>query len=380
MSTPAAKKRSRPADLRLAGMHAGRPLTGPETLHIDITNGCNTNCVTCWDHSPHLRLPRLSEWKRQRADAAAVAELLTDTAELGGLRAVILSGMGEPFTHPDIYAMIEEVKRRGLHLTIITNLVPADAAKVVALGVDQLLIGLHAASEEAYRAFHPSFRSDEWSRVQAMLAAFCAAGRRYKHVHVICRTNAHELVEMVRQGARAQAEQVNFKLASLHGGTEAVALLPEQRRMLETGGIAAALAEAAALGVKTNLDVLAAQLAAGGDDTAPIDEIGCFMGYAYSRVLVDGTVLFCCNPEVRVGSLADGETMSELWDGPAWNALRARMRRGAYLPSCRQCGKFNQNVQLSRRFGELYGEARLREVTGRPPASGPSADANEEAP
>lgn len=363
-SDPSGRPGKRRVDLRLLGMHSGRPLVGPETLHIDVTNGCNTNCVTCWDHSPHLRLPRLSEWKRQRIDAAAVTELLGDAAELGGLRAVILSGMGEPFTHPDIYEMIAEVKRRGLHLSIITNLVPADAGRVIELGVDQLLIGMHAATEAAYRAFHPSFQSDEWSRVLAMLAQFAQAQRRFKHVHVICRTNAHELTEMVRLAARFPAEQVNFKLASLHGGTEAVRITAEQRARLADEWLPSAQREAETLGVRTNLDVLSQQLLAGEADTAPIAEVGCFMGYAYSRVLVDGTVLYCCNPEVRVGALSAGDSLSSLWDGPAWNALRDRFRRGDYLPSCGQCGKFNQNVQLSRRFAETYGEARRREVTG----------------
>src|SRR5690606_8183425 len=32
---------------------SGLPL-GPQTVHIDVTNACNVDCVTCWDHSPHL--------------------------------------------------------------------------------------------------------------------------------------------------------------------------------------------------------------------------------------------------------------------------------------------------------------------------------------
>src|SRR5262245_45478242 len=114
-------------DLRLAGIDAGQVLTGPETVHIDITNGCNTNCITCWDHSPLLTNKRESRWKRQRVDASYVENLLDDVQSLGGLRAIILSGMGEPFSHPDIYRMIAAVKSRGLHLTIITNLVLARA-------------------------------------------------------------------------------------------------------------------------------------------------------------------------------------------------------------------------------------------------------------
>src|SRR5262245_45740497 len=102
----------------LEGIRAERPIAGPQTLHIDITNGCNTNCITCWDHSPFLKIGRSNAWKRQRADAAAVEGLLDDVIGLGGLKAVIVSGMGEPFTHPDVYRILAAVKDRGLHLTV----------------------------------------------------------------------------------------------------------------------------------------------------------------------------------------------------------------------------------------------------------------------
>jgi len=349
----------------LAAIDAGRPERGPETIHVDVTNGCNTNCITCWDHSPLLARPRPAAWKRRRVEPADVEALLDDVLGLGGLRAVILSGMGDPFVHPDIYRLIEAVKRRGLHLTIITNLMPADPERVLALDVDQLLIGIHAASEAAYRAFHPSFRADEWSRLHAALARFAAAGRRYKHVQVICRTNAGELVEMIELADRYRAAQVNFKLAGLGDGTEGCRIDDHQRRRLRDHDVAAAAARAAELGVTTNLDVFAGQLAAGGAATASIAEVGCFMGYVYARITVDGTVLYCCNTEVVVGSLADGTRFSELWRGPAWERLRARMRRGDYLVSCDQCGKLNQNLKLSRRFAAAYGEARLAQITGR---------------
>jgi MoaA/NifB/PqqE/SkfB family radical SAM enzyme len=347
----------------LEAIREGRPRAGPGTLHVDVTNGCNTNCITCWDHSPLLATARSAAWKRRRVDPAAVEELLDDALALGGLRAVIVSGMGEPFTHPDIYRILAAVKRRGLHLTVITNLVAADVDAVLGLDVDQLLVGVHAASERAYLEFHPSFRRADWLRLHEMLAAFRDAGQSVKHVQVICAANAGELVEMVELGARYRALQVNFKLASLGDGTEACRISEGQRDALGRD-LPRATARAEALGVTTNLDVFAAQLAAGGAATAPIADIGCFMGYAYARVLVDGTVLYCCNVEVRVGSLAQAR-FSELWRGPAWQALRDRMRRGDYLPSCAQCGKLNQNVAIGRTFAARYGAAALLEVTGR---------------
>lgn len=359
------------ADLRLLGIDRGEPLLGPQSIHVDVTNACNTDCITCWDHSALLDRPRSAAWKKKRIEVEWLASLLDDVASLGGLDAVILSGMGDPFVHPRVYELIAAVKSRGLHLTIITNLIPADPQRVIDLDVDQLLIGIHAASEAAYRAFHPSFRKDEWSRLHAMLARFREAGRRYKHVHVICEPNAHELVDMVRLAREYDAAHVNFKLASLKEGTEACRATPEQRRRLRESLVPEARRVAAALGVETNLDVFEAQLAAAGESgsdghaTAPIRDIGCFMGYVYSRVTVEGTVLFCCNTEVEVGTLEDGARFSELWTGPAWRALRARMRRGDYYASCDQCGKVNQNVKLAARFSRAFGERRLLEVTGR---------------
>ena len=373
MSTPASPAPStRPrVDPRLLGMQRGQPVSGPQTLHIDVTNGCNTNCVTCWDHSPLLQLGRSVAWKKQKIDVATVSDVLNDVAELGGLRAVILSGMGEPFTHPDIYQMIAEVKRRGLHLTLITNLVAADAQRIVDLEVDQLLIGIHGASESSYRAFHPSFVRDEWPRLLQRLEHFARHGRRFKHVHVICQTNAAELVQMIELGDRYGAEQCNFKLASLRDGTERIGITAAQRQELLEKLVPAAQAAATERNLQTNLQVFTQQLQPGGTATAPIEEVGCFMGYAYSRILVDGTVLYCCSTEVRVGTLADGTRFAELWKGPAWNALRTRLRRGDYFDSCQQCGKFNQNVQLSQRFAKLYGTDRLYEITGRRPSSPP---------
>lgn len=348
------------SEVHLLGIDRGVPLAGPRTIHVDLTNGCNTNCVTCWDHSPLLRTPQPSAWKRQRVTAADVTALIDDAMTLGGLEAVIVSGMGEPFTHPEVYDVLAALKARALHVTVITNLVAADAERIVDLGVDQLLIGVHGATERAYRAFHPSFERSEWYRLLAALATFRRARRRFKHVQVIAGCNADELVEMIDFGLEWEAEQINFKLASLARGTESARITEEQRARLLEELIPRARERAT---LPTNLDVFERQLRAGGGDTAPIDEIGCFMGYVYARVLVDGTVLFCCNTDVVVGNLADGR-FSELWRAPRWEAMRARMRDGDYLPSCRQCGKVVQNVKLGKAFAKRFGAERLAAVTG----------------
>ena len=350
----------------LAAIAAGTPTVGPTTVHVDVTNACNAACITCWDHSPLLATPRTAAWKRTRLDRVTFDGLVSDLAALGSVKSVILSGMGDPLVHPDIYEMIDRVKEHGWHLTVMTNLIGANLDRLVAARVDQYLVGVHGATPEAYSAFHPGWDEREFFKLCASLRRLASTGAKVRHVQVINRDTAPEFVEMVRFGAQFRADRVNFKLASLAGGTEACRIDDAQRTALaEAVPIARALA--AELGVATNLDLFAAQLAARDDDhehaTVPIADVGCFMGHVYTRITASLDVLYCCNTEVRVGSLADAP-FGELWRGPAWQALRDRLRRGDYFAGCERCGKFEQNVKWSRRVKESLGDAAWASATG----------------
>lgn len=356
----------------LQGLRAGRPVAGPLTVHIDVTNGCNAACVTCWDHSPLLTEARPAAWKRQRLDWARFQALTDDLARLGGLRGVVLSGMGEPLTHPDIYRMIAACKARGWHVMMITNLVAADVEALCASGVDQLLVGVQGVTPDSYAAFHPGWTERHFFTMCRYLRRLQRTSVAVRHVQVIDVHTAPELVEMVRFGQSFGADRVNFKLASLARGTEATAITEDQRAWMSREGVPAARALAERLGVATNLDLFEAQLGAGGRATAPIQQVGCAMGYVYSRVTVTGEVLYCCNTAVKVGSL-DEAPFSELWYGPRWQALRAHLAAGRYFQGCDQCGKIEQNTKWMGRLRAASGadEALLDALTddGAPGAS-----------
>jgi MoaA/NifB/PqqE/SkfB family radical SAM enzyme len=340
----------------LAGIEAGAPVTGPTSVHIDVTNSCNAACVTCWDHSPLLTRPRPQSWKRRRLELTDFARLVDSLAAMGSLRAVILSGMGEPLIHPDIYAMIGMVKARGWELTVLSNLVAADIDKLAGSGVDRVLAGVHGVTPKSYAAFHPGFGDRHFSTLCRHLRRLHAAAIACRHVQVINRDTAPELVAMVRFGKSFRADRVNFKLASLRGGTEARAITPEQRDWLREEGITQARELAAELGVATNLDCFATQVEAalgGVEVTAPIADIGCYMGYVYTRITVDREVLFCCNDEISVGSMASAQSdFADLWYGATWQAVRDRLRSGSYFSGCDRCGKLEQNLVWQRRCRE----------------------------
>ena len=337
----------------LEGLRSGRPLVGPRQVHIDITNSCNTACVTCWDHSPLLTHPRPSEWKRKRMPLGPFLSLLEQLDALGSVREVVLSGMGEPLTHPDVNTMIAAIKARGWGLMIITNLLAADIEALATSGVDQLLVGVQGVTPDSYAAFHPGWNEAHFFRLCAHLRRLQRSNIRVRHVQVIDRNTAPEVVEMVTFARSFGADRLNYKLAGLSGGTEATAMTEEQRIWLLEAALPEAAAQAARQKVHTNLPLFEQQLRSGGRSTAPIAEIGCAMGYVYTRITVDEEVLYCCNTQVRVGRLQES-TLPELWWGPRWQALRDHLASGKYFAGCDQCGKLEQNLKWRDRLASSH--------------------------
>ncbi|MDY0060383.1 MAG: radical SAM protein [Myxococcota bacterium] len=340
---------------RLAGLRAGVPQVGPATVHVDLANRCNTTCVTCWHHSPLLRPEHRPSpaTLRQLLPWATYCRLLDDLQELGGLEELILSGMGEPLLHPDAYQMLARAQQQGLAVTLITNLLAADLARLVPLAAGgrlKLLVSVCGADEASWNLFHRTRGASGFATVRTGLGELRRVGGTVHQVQVILRENCELLPEMVAFGAQTGAAGVSFKLASLAHGTEGLALDPEQRARLLEHGIPEACALADRLGVATDLPAFATQLGPDPLRCAPMEQVGCFMGYLYARVTVDGDLLYCCDPEIVVGRLGPGSSFGALWRSPRYQELRERLGRGEFFPGCARCGKYKQNLKWSHKL------------------------------
>jgi MoaA/NifB/PqqE/SkfB family radical SAM enzyme len=329
-------------DLRLRGFLEGRPLAGPQTVHVDLANACDLACVTCWNHAPELKNPKSAEWKRQRIERALFERAVDEVAAAGAER-VILGGSGEPFTHPDAPAFVERVKARGLKLTLITNGKRCDFAALAAAGVDQVLLNVASATPQTYTAYHPGEPEESFGRLIEGARKLSGA---VNLVQVINRVNAHELPQMVELAAEVGA-RCSFKLADAPRGTERFALQASDRRKLLESGIPQARKRAKALRVRHNLEAFADQLQGVGRAIAPPR---CFAGYLYSRIWVDGRIFFCCE-HLEVGSLADG-TFESQWRGERYQKVRDQLRAGRAFPGCARCGKFDMNWAAEQALSE----------------------------
>lgn len=336
---------------RLLSYLEGQPRLGPETVHIDIANTCNLDCITCWNYAPGLTEAKSAAWKAQRMEAEVFQRVLAQVAESGAER-IILSGGGEPFTHPRIHDFIAAVKGRGLALTVITNGTLCDFERLAELGVDQLLVNMSSASPETYAAYHPNQPPETFHQLCAGIAA-TSDRIGINLVQVINAINGDELAAMVdlahRLGARA-----SFKLGDTPPGTEACRLTPERRAALLTSDIPQAISQAKALGLKHNLPAFADQLAnqqPGNGASGAGEPLPCLAGYLYSRVFVDGRIFFCCE-HIEVGHIDQGH-FADLWLAPAYAAVRQRLRQGKGYPGCRRCGKHDMNYNAARQLAAL---------------------------
>lgn len=352
--TPKEARKQR-KNLRLRAVLENRPLQGPQTVHFDIANACNTRCTTCWDHSPFLNADRVpsAAWKRRKLPLESFKATLDDLIALGGLEQIILSGMGEPFLNASIYDMVAYAHQHHIGVTIITNLLRADVPRLMSSGGElNLLTSICGVTEPVWQEFHAHPRPNGFATLLQKLDQLKAHDFRPKHVQVINNQNYHELVDMVRFTRRYPAKRINFKFASLINGTEAVALSPDQKEELIDDLIPRARAFAHAYKIDTDLDAFAAQVHPRSARTAPIEDVGCFMGLLYSRITVQGEVLYCCNTKVKVGELQAPGGFAGHWQGERWQTLRDSVRSGRYFEGCDQCGKFKQNWKWSQKLRE----------------------------
>lgn len=342
LAAAAVADRVRQQDPRLAAYLEGKVPPGPEQVHIDVTNACNLDCVTCWNYSPHLDTPKPGAWKRTQLDYDLFLSLVEDLGVMGVGR-VILSGSGEPFFHPRIYDMLAELQRRRVHVTIITNGTVIEWPRLLELGVRRLLLNTSAASAQSYVAFHPNQKPAAWEQLRSGVRQV-ASQVHVNQVQVVCATNWHEVAQMIDLCHELGATRVSYKLANLTGGTEAVAIDEGMRAQLLERLIPQAQRRAELLKVRHNLEVLASQLSGETTTQFPIEDIGCHAGAFYSRVYVDGRVFYCCE-HLEAGKLQE-KPFRQIWKSKQYDELRARLARGEYFPGCERCGKFELNYKV----------------------------------
>jgi MoaA/NifB/PqqE/SkfB family radical SAM enzyme len=323
--------------LRLFGALTGAAYVGPRVFHVDVSNACNTDCVYCWFHSEYSAdRPDAAlfdpAWQSRRIDYGLYTRLVDDLVSLRATEDLVLSGKGEPLTHPRLLDMVRYAKARGLAVTLFTNgilLTPEVAAALIDAGLDLLYVSLSAHDAASFAKLHRDPPPDQFDRIVAHCAGLTrekrargAALPRLVLVSILNRRNAADAVAFARLAERIGADHLRYQLTAIESYNEPLRLSADQLARLKVDlGEARAIAEAAGIDVIANIDFQMAHAATSQDWSGDYFlDAGCFAGWLFSRVWADGTVSFCCVPK-PMGKL--GETgFAEFWKSARYADLR----------------------------------------------------------
>lgn len=329
-----------------------RAFIGPETVHLDITNSCNFNCIACWDRSPLIRDRddlKHEEYLRQHLSYEQILHFIDDIIKLGGVRFLKFSGGGEPTMHPrfaDILTYLRE-KDRYVEIDINTNfsLISEKLLQtILAQRVDLLTVSLWAASPETYVETHPNQKKEIFLQIVKNLKRLKSEPdnrvlRVFLH-NVLMRQNHHEVEAMVELGLTVGADEVHFAMVDLvPGKTESLLLTAKEHQVVfeslgrikphvdrhnmyhDPGtGRTIQLTNFHEFFVKMSQQ----DVEQGVYDLKAVNQIPCYIGWLYTRIMADGRVVPCCKGHrLPMGNLND-KRFIDIWNSARYKTFRKK--------------------------------------------------------
>ena len=340
----------------LAAIAAGSPVPPPRVVEFNWQDRCNIDCFFCSTAEVRSGGNHLS--------GGRLRALFDEMRDLG-VRAVRLTGGGEPLFRKDAADLIGELGRRGIAITDLTTngvlLTEPVLRELFSTGCDQITVSLNTGDAESYatmmRTSPRNFdRVLENVRAAARIKAETGAPTLIRLQFLLYRENFRQMPRMYEVFLGSGADRFWFN--GLYPVTPLEPLSPAEidemlrlyrevlsRDLFEScdglyfweGRIAARIEESARevfrhASLSRRAGVKWKELFDRGErelrDTASLHEF-CLVGWYSATVNANGDVVPCCVLQDRktavLGNL-NKQTLSEVWHGEPYERLRAELR------------------------------------------------------
>jgi MoaA/NifB/PqqE/SkfB family radical SAM enzyme len=348
----------------------------PAKLYLEPTSECNLSCRTCIRHSWDEQVGFM-EWdvfERLVAQFAAVAP--DGTAAFAGL--------GEPLLHPRFADMVALTKRYGLRAEVISNallLTPELAGKLLEAKLDQFVVSIDGTSAETFGDVRSGASLEQVVRNMRLLddrkgrvasSALPISGSlasmlelspsiRIGIEFVIMRRNVHQLPELRRLATKIAAsfivvsnvlpytrelvDEVLYRESVTSATSEGGPVTPRWYLPLVEWNTQTAGPLAEVLKGASHVSVLDTDLGAWGSH-CPFVQAGSLAvrwdgGVSPCPPLLHSYRCFVKEREKAFTRCSFGDlnnrTLAEIWDDPAYVALRHRVLDFDF-PPCVDCG------------------------------------------
>ena len=320
--------------LDIVGVFSKRiALKGPNFAQVDLTNKCNNNCIACWCNSSLLKEKRNNE--QSLAYEKVIA--LIDTFKKMGTKEIYLAGGGEPFMHPQILEVIRHIKKKGFICSLNTNFTLIDEkiiSELVKLKVDYLIVSLWAGSPSTYKITHPNKDEITFYKIEQMLKLLARVKERYPRVcitNVISNLNWQDIENMTTFALEVKADAINFAVIDVIPGmtdrlllnkTQQCEVLEKIKRIMDNKKIKERIDF---WGIKKFINRLSNPFSSQGDyDKGLIENIPCYAGWLFSRILANGDVNACLKAHrIPVGNIYI-DNFQKIWNSQKQQEFRNR--------------------------------------------------------
>ncbi|UCC68393.1 MAG: radical SAM protein [Armatimonadota bacterium] len=310
----------------------------PARADIEPTTHCNFHCPHC----PHTAAPTAARNHLSLADFARILD------QLPTVYRIKLVGLGEPLLNPEFFDMVRAARRQRVRVLTTTNgslLDPDRRRELLTSGLNHLNISIDAADPDTHARLRPGSHLEQIA--EGIVALVRERGRRRSPAirawHVIQRDSTSEIPDLVSRCADwgvdallCTAKLTNFGSPTLEECVrDRRALAEDIQRVLPEAGRRAALA---------GLEFRCPQGCPA--PRRPGEGRPCRWPWGRTVITARGEVLPCPYAGGADGLIlgrllpSDGhpaQSFAEIWNGPAMQQLRQRIRAGDNPPFCRAC-------------------------------------------
>jgi MoaA/NifB/PqqE/SkfB family radical SAM enzyme len=319
--------------LRLLGIKKNKVFIGPEIVEIDISNKCNFNCEYCWTHNPNNLNNLSKKYLNKKIDFKILKKILDDLKELK-TKQILFSGVGEPFTHPDIIKMIKYVKDKKFELKITTNFSLLNKEKInllIKYNVDFLEINISAATAITYVKVHSNQTKKTFQKIKENLD-YLSHLKKEKipytiFANIITKNNCHEILKMINFGKRYNANYIEFIPIDTVKQTKYLLLTPTIiKKIIRNKKIEKCIKknEIETNWLKFTEQISNSQAKNGFYNFGTYDKLGCYIGWYFSKIWVEGYVSPCCKENLNA-PINNGNFKS-VWNSTYFNEFRKGMK------------------------------------------------------
>lgn len=294
----------------------------PTQGQIEITNKCNLDCQMCPRQRLGVPLEHMPFDQFQRI-----------VGRLCGVTKVTLTGWGEPFTHPDLFPMIELCKGRGLYTQLTTNgtMLEEKLDSIIGSRLDAITFSVDSIKG------HDTFgheNGEALKNVEGLIDRRQGNSPQISLQATLHRGYAQDIYDVIAYAARVGVDRVNlgrldtrFAVHLLRPSeAEEKEIFKEARRLGRRLGIQVDIIQCA---VSTGISRLFYRLLRHG-----LHRLGryCLKTYNYFYINVRGEVTPCCGlPNYALGNIFE-EDLGSIWQGEKFRYFRENQDR-----ICGQC-------------------------------------------